>query len=286
LRLQDCLAWLRQRAERSIHAVVTDPPYGLLEYTAEQKAKLRAGRGGVWRIPPSYDGYPRSPLPRFTVLTQADLRKLHEYFYGWAQALRPRLVPGAHVLVASNPLLSPYVSMALTGAGLERRGEVARLVMTMRGGDRPKGAHNEFAEVTVMPRAQWEPWLLYREPIEAKTVADNLRKWKTGGLRRVSGAQPFGDVIKSHPTGPVERRIAQHPSLKPQSFLRRVVRAMLPLAEGMVLDPFAGSGATLAAAQAVGYESLGLEVDPAYFQLARDAIPALAALPVPDGQPE
>lgn len=286
LSLQDCLGWLSQRAERSIHAVVTDPPYGLLEYTAEQKAKLRAGRGGVWRIPPSYDGHRRSPLPRFTVLTHADLQTLHEYFFGWAQALRPRLVPGAHVLVASNPLVSPYVSTALAGAGLERRGEVARLVMTMRGGDRPKGAHDEFSGVTVMPRSQWEPWLLYREPIEARTVADNLRKWQAGGLRRVSGAQPFGDVIKSHPTGQVERRIAPHPSLKPQSFLRRVVRAMLPLAAGIVLDPFAGSGSTLAAAEAVGYESIGLEVDPAYFHLARKAIPALATLPVRDDQPE
>lgn len=285
LLLQDCLTWLSDRAERSIHAVVTDPPYGLLEYTAEQKAKLRAGRGGVWRIPPSFDGHLRSPLPRFTVLTKTDLQNLQDYFSGWAQALRPRLVPGAHVLVASNPLVSPYVSMALTGAGLERRGEVVRLVMTMRGGDRPKGAHNEFPGVTVMPRSQWEPWLLYREPIETRTVADNLRKWKTGGLRRVSGAQPFGDVIKSHPTGTVERNIAQHPSLKPQSFLRRVVRAMLPLEEGIILDPFAGSGSTLAAAQAVGYESIGLEVDPAYFQVARDAIPTLAALPVRDDRP-
>lgn len=285
LLLQDCLTWLSDRAGRSIHAVVTDPPYGLLEYTAGQKAKLRAGRGGVWRIPPSFDGHLRSPLPRFTVLTKTDLQNLQDYFSGWAQALRPRLVPGAHVLVASNPLVSPYVSMALTGAGLERRGEVVRLVMTMRGGDRPKGAHNEFPGVTVMPRSQWEPWLLYREPIEGRTVADNLRKWKTGGLRRVSGAQPFGDVIKSHPTGPVERNIAQHPSLKPQSFLRRVVRAMLPLEEGIILDPFAGSGSTLAAAQAVGYESIGLEVDPAYFQVARDAIPTLAALPVRDDRP-
>ncbi len=290
LLLQDCLAWLCKRAERSVHAVVTDPPYGLLEYTAEQKEKLRAGRGGVWRIPPSFDGHQRSPLPRFTVLTQNDLQYLQDYFYNWAQMLRPRLVPGAHVLVASNPLVSPYVSTALTKAGLERRGEIVRLVMTLRGGDRPKGAHNEFAQVTVMPRSQWEPWLLYREPIETKTVADNLRKWKAGGLRRISDTQPFGDVIRSHPTHRFERKIARHPSLKPQSFLRRVVRAMLPLRDGVILDPFAGSGSTLAAAQAVGYDSIGLEVDPTYFQIAREAIPALASLVVRDdlveeGQP-
>jgi len=281
---QDCLSWLADRAERSIHAVVTDPPYGLAEYSSEQQAKLRSGRGGVWRIPPSFDGHQRAPLPRFTVLTPADLEYLVCYFRDWATMLRPRLVPGAHVLIASHPLVSPFIARALAKAGLERRGEVVRLVMTMRGGDRPKGAHDEFPGVTVMPRSQWEPWLLYREPIAARTVAENLRKWKTGALRRISDSQPFGDVIKSHPTRSTERRLADHPSLKPQSFLRRVVRAMLPLGEGVVLDPFAGSGSTLAAAQAVGYDSIGLEIDPVYFETAKLAIPALAALTAQDGR--
>jgi site-specific DNA-methyltransferase (adenine-specific) len=282
LLLDDCLAWLPSRADRSIHAVVTDPPYGFVEYSTKQKAKLRAGRGGVWRIPPSFDGHRRSPVPRFTVLTESDLEYVSAFFFDWARALRPKLVPGAHVLVAANPLVSPFVSQALGASGLERRGEIVRLVMTMRGGDRPKGAHEEFDGVSVMPRAQWEPWVLYREPIEGKTVADNLRKWKTGGLRRISADLPFGDVIKSHPTRKAERSMAPHPSLKPQSFLRRVVRAMLPLGEGVVLDPFAGAGSTLAAAQAVGYDSIGVEVDPDYFKLATAAIPLLAALPWPE----
>ena len=276
----DCLEWLKTRPQRSIHAVVTDPPYGLVEYTKKEQEKLRKGRGGVWRIPPSFDGHTRSPLPRFTTLTPADLEGIAVFFERWAEALRPALVPGAHVLVACNPLVSPYVSMALTRAGLERRGEVARLVMTMRGGDRPKGAHEEFGDVTVMPRSQWEPWLLYREPISERTVAENLRKHKTGALRRISADQPFGDVIKSHPTRTTEKRIANHPSLKPQSFLRQVVRAILPLQEGVVLDPFAGSGSTLAAAEAIGYDSIGVELDPEYFTLATQAIPALASLTI------
>lgn len=276
----DCLQWLDARAEQSIHAVVTDPPYGIVEYSEKQKAKLRSGRGGVWRIPPSFDGHQRSPLPRFTTLTGNDLQYLYEFFQNWAVTLQPKLVPGAHVLVASNPLVSPYVSQALTDTGLERRGEIARLVMTMRGGDRPKNAHKEFDDVTVMPRSQWEPWLLYRKPIKERTVADNLRKWKTGGLRRVSDRKPFGDVIFSLPTGKIERGIAKHPSLKPQSFLRRVVRAMLPLGEGVLLDTFAGSGSTLAAAQAVGYDSIGLEIDPEYYKMATAAIPELAELTV------
>ena len=273
----DCIDWLGRQPERSIHGVVTDPPYGLVEYTAKEKAKLRAGRGGVWRIPPSFDGHQRSPLPRFTVLRQAELERLRAFFSTWASALLPVLVPGAHLMVASNPLVSYVVSGALVEAGFERRGEIVRLVMTMRGGDRPKNAHQEFPDVTVMPRSMWEPWLLYRRPLEGR-VQDNLRKWRTGGLRRVSGSQPFGDVIRSRPTPARERAIANHPSLKPQEFLRQVVRAVLPTGEGVVLDPFAGSGSTLAAALAVGYDGVGVELDDAYVALARQAIPRLARL--------
>jgi DNA modification methylase len=273
----DCVEWLQRQPERSIHGVVTDPPYGLVEYTAKEKAKLRSGRGGVWRIPPSFDGHRRSPLPRFTVLAPQELEDLRAFFSIWAAALLPVLVPGAHVMVASNPLLSYVVSGALAEVGFERRGEIVRLVMTMRGGDRPKNAHQEFPDVTVMPRSMWEPWLLYRRPLEGR-VQDNLRKWKTGGLRRVSQLQPFGDVIKSRPTPPSERAIANHPSLKPQEFLRQVVRAILPTGEGVVLDPFAGSGSTLAAALAIGYDSVGVELDEEYVAMASVAIPRLARM--------
>ena len=68
--------------------------------------------------------------------------------------------------------------------------------------------------------------------------------------------------------------------MKPQAFLRKLVRGVLPLDEGTVLDPFAGSGSTLAAAEAVGYASVGVERDRAYFDLATSAIPKLAALKV------
>lgn len=273
----DCLVWLRARKPNSLHACVTDPPYGLVEYTPSQQEKLRAGRGGVWRQPPSFDGHRRAPLPRFTTLKRKDLETLSLFFREWAAALHPALVPGAHVLIASNPLVSHWVAHAVRMAGFERRGEIVRLVMTMRGGDRPKNAHAEFRGVTVLPRSMHEPWLLFRKPLDGR-VQDNLRKWKTGGLRRVSELQPFGDVIRSSPTRPEERRLAPHPSLKPQAFLREVVRAILPLGEGVVLDPFAGSGSTLAAAAALGYESIGVERDHRYAVMARKAVPALAEL--------
>jgi DNA modification methylase len=276
---EDCLEWMDRQPTNYVHAIVTDPPYGLKEYTADEKRKLRSRRGGIWRIPPSYDGCQRSPVPRFTVLTTADRAALTAFFASFAERAFKILVPGGHLFIASSPLLSHLVYMPLMDAGFEKRGEIIRLVQTLRGGDRPKNAHREFPDVTVMPRSGWEPWGVFRKPCEGR-VQDNLRKWKTGGLRRRSADAPFSDVIASAPTRSAERKITPHPSLKPQAFMRQLVRASLPLGDGLVLDPFMGAGSTIAAAVAVGYRSVGVESDSTYFDLAADGIPKLSALSV------
>jgi DNA modification methylase len=277
--LGDAFEWMAARAANSIQAIVTDPPYGLKEYSDVETAKLRQGRGGVWRIPPSFDGCRRNPLPRFTVLNAAELEALRAFFVRFAAAAARILVPGGHVIVATNPLVSHCVYVPFIEAGFEKRGEIIRLVRTLRGGDRPKNAHDEFAQVSVMARSAWEPWGMLRKPCEGR-VQDNLRKWGTGGLRRVASDVPFVDVIRSAPTRTRERTLAPHPSLKPQAFMRQIVRAALPLGRGVVLDPFMGAGSTLAAALAVGYASVGIERDRAYFRIAEHAIPALARLSI------
>ena len=278
----DAFPWLQSAPHCSIHAVVTDPPYGLVEYTPEHLEKRKNGKGGVWRIPPAFDGCVRMPLPRFTVLDENDKEALRQFFSRLAQALLPVLVPGAHVFIATNPLVSHLVYVPFIEAGFEKRGEIIRLVYTLRGGDRPKNAHQEFDGVTVMPKSCWEPWGLFRKPLEG-TVAENLRKWGTGALRRLSPQEPFKDLIPSSPARGHERELAPHPSLKPQHFLRQLVKAALPLGKGVILDPFMGSGSTIAAALACGFDSIGLEVNREFFDMAQRAIPNLAAYRPPNG---
>lgn len=275
----DAFSWLRAAEPNSIQAVVTDPPYGLLEYTDRELRKLRRGKGGVWRIPPAFDGCQRKPVPRFTVLTNDDRLALKRFFEGFAAVLMPVLVPGAHVFIATNPLVSYLVYEPMIAAGFEKRGEIIRVIHTLRGGDRPKNAHTQFTDVSVMPKSCWEPWGLFRKPCEGR-VQDNLRKWKTGGLRRISADEPFKDLIYSSPARGIERKIAPHPSLKPQHFLRQIVRASLPLKCGVILDPFMGSGSTIAAAHACGLESIGIENSPEYYAIAESAIPQLSNLPL------
>lgn len=283
--LADCFEWMTRVSEASIHAIVTDPPYGVKEYDFDQLEKRANGNGGLWRIPPSFDGHERSPLPRFTAFTQTDLSRIEDYFVTWARLALKILRPGGHIFLASNALLSQMVFTAITNAGFEFRGQVIRLVRTLRGGDRPKNAEQEFANVCTMPRSCYEPWGIFRKPLpNGMKVSDCLREFGTGGLRRKPDGNPFEDAIESERTPQAERKIADHPSLKPQSLLRQLVYASLPLGEGVVVDPFMGSGSTVAACEAIGYTSIGIERYEEYYLLAQKAIPALARLATKETQ--
>lgn len=125
-----------------------------------------------------------------------------------------------------------------------------------------------------MPKGCYEPWGLFRKPIGKLKVSDCLHRYHTGGLRRYPDG-PFEDVISSERTPQREREIADHPSIKPQSFLRHLVYAALPLGDGVIADPFMGSGSTMAACEAVGVQSVGVERLREYFEMAKSAIPRL-----------
>jgi site-specific DNA-methyltransferase (adenine-specific) len=43
----ECMEWLSCQPESSIHAIVTDPPYGLREYKLSELKKLGSGDGGI-----------------------------------------------------------------------------------------------------------------------------------------------------------------------------------------------------------------------------------------------
>ena len=277
----NCFEWLARIPENSLHGIVTDPPYGVKEYTPEQLEKRANGTGGVWRIPPSFDGHTRAPLPRFTALNKDERESITEFFTNWSGLCARVLRPGAHVFLASNAYLSQLVFSAMVAGGLEFRGDLIRLVRTIRGGDRPKNAEDEFPGVCALPRGCYEPWGIFRKPIpKGMTVGECLRKFETGGLRRPATEKPFCDVIISERTSLKEREITGHPSAKPQGFLREVVHAVLPLGKGILADPFMGSGTTVAAANALGLSCIGVEIQDEYYQKSIEAIPVLACLKV------
>ena len=277
----DCFEWLAKVPENTLHAIVTDPPYGVKEFDDHELMKRAKGKGGVWRIPPSFDGCMRAPLPRFTAHNPKEKERLRKFFEDWAALATRALRPGGHVIIATSSIVAALLYGALTKGGLEFRGQLMRTVRTLRGGDRPKNAHQEFPNVCVVPRGCYEPWGLFRKPLPADMkVSDCLRDFQTGGLRRLANGNPFEDLIENERTPRREKDIADHPSLKPQSFMRLLVYAALPLGVGVVVDPFMGAGSTVAAAEAVGISAMGVERNHQYFELATKAIPRLKAIQI------
>jgi DNA modification methylase len=57
--------------------------------------------------------------------------------------------------------------------------------------------------------------------------------------------------------------------------LRRIVHAALPLGDGIIVDPFMGSGSTIAACEAIGFTGIGVERVREYYDSAKVAIPKL-----------
>ena len=281
----DCFEWMGRIPENSIHGIVTDPPYGVKEYEFDQLEKRENGNGGIWRIPPSFDGSTRQPLPRFTALNQRERDQLFRFFKEWALVSVQALCPGGHIFIACNSFLCQLVYSALVEGGLEFRGQVIRVVRTLRGGDRPKNAEEEYPDVCSLPRGNYEPWGIFRKPmLPGMKVSDCLKQFGTGGLRRLREGLPFNDLIMSERTPKAEREIAAHPSIKPQSFLRELVYSILPLGKGIILDPFMGSGSTIAASEALGFTATGVEKHRDYFEVAKRSIRPLSLVRVPRDQ--
>lgn len=275
----DAFQWLASLPADSLSGLVFDPPYSAKEYDAADMKGFDGSGGGTWRTPPAFDGLQRTPVPRFTALSQKSTAYIHDFFRDLAAAALPALRPGAHVVMASNVLLSLPVFGAMVAGGLEFRGQLIRVVSTLRGGDRPRYAEEEFSDTNTMPRGAHEPWGIFRKPLPpGATVRDCLREYGTGALRRRRDGTPLADMIQSERTPQKERALAGHPNQKPQAFLREIVWSALPLGSGVLADPFMGSGSTVAAADALGYTCIGVERSAEFFDMARSAIPRLATI--------
>jgi site-specific DNA-methyltransferase (adenine-specific) len=82
----------------------------------------------------------------------------------------------------------------------------------------------------------------------------------------MDGANP-GDVWEfSHVHYSNPERVA-HPTQKPLALMERIIKASTNK-EGIVLDPFVGSGSTCLAANALGRKWVGIDVNPDYIKMA------------------
>jgi predicted methyltransferase len=91
--------------------------------------------------------------------------------------------------------------------------------------------------------------------------------WTTGGYADSGGASRFFYCAKAPKSErPVVEGITPHVSVKPLALMRWLTRLVTPPG-GLVLDPFAGTGATAEACELEGFDSISIERDAGYIRL-------------------
>jgi len=107
---------------------------------------------------------------------------------------------------------------------------------------------------------------------------------KTSSRERNEGLEAFPLKEKktlNDYTSPSEGRSASksgapmannHPTVKPLKLMTYLIKLIMPQKDGILLDPFAGSGSTLVAATRLGIDCIGIEKQPEYCEIARKRV--------------
>lgn len=350
LLLGDCAEVLQARADGSVDAVVTDPPYGL------------GFMGNAWDVDVPADKVFRECLrvlkPGGHLLAFGGSRTYHrlacavedagfeirdqiqwvygsgfpksrnigaevEGFEGWGTALKPAHEP---IVVARKPLAGTVATnVAEHGTGAlnvdacrvqAKDGRPKRVIdpkATANGavyaGRQSAGAGFDGGSradgTTTLGR--WPANLVHdgsdevvaQFPAEAGAArffycAKATREDRNAGCEHLperalnwSSGDANPDSFQSEHT---RREVSNHhPTVKPTELMRWLCRLVTPPG-GTVLDPFMGSGSTGRAAVLEGFRFVGIELDPAYLEIAeariRDAArqPSLFASTPADGE--
>jgi site-specific DNA-methyltransferase (adenine-specific) len=92
---------------------------------------------------------------------------------------------------------------------------------------------------------------------------------------KVSGGMPgTADQTLLTGSGNIRNNKAHnhHPTVKPLSLMKYIINLIMPPKDGLILDPFAGSGTTILAAKRLGYNAIGIELDEEYCNIANARI--------------
>jgi transcriptional regulator with XRE-family HTH domain len=210
---------------------------------------------------------------------------------GWGTALKPALEP---ITVARKPLIGTVAENVLhygTGAINVNGGRVGtEQTITVRNGN--SGAHGRYGKdervfERINPQGRWPANFIHDGSEEATDLlkdsarffycAKASKKDRDAGLEGLHSKQMDESRKKGNPGGDnprnrgVQERTNFHPTVKPTDLMRYLCRLVTP-PNGIVLDPFNGSGSTGCAAVLEGFQYIGIEREAEYIAISEKRI--------------
>ena len=324
LHLADCLEVLPQIPDNMVHAIITDPPYGL----SAARNSGRTTKGGFMGMKWDVD------VPPVEV---------------WAECLRV-LKPGGQLLCFASPRTHHRMCVNIEDAGFKVRDVISWIFGTgfpknKNLGDGWGTALKPAAELITLARKPFSGTVtahhdahsigglnidasrmtggrhptnvVFQHLPDCRRLSDKTVKAISGtragrrdgtgwGMKKTGEATGYGDADGNEMVAdwacahgcPVDELGKQneqaprffyyakankkdrteegqvennHKTVKPTALMRYLVRMITPKG-GTVLDPFAGSGSTGKAAMLEGFEFIGVEREPEYFETAQKRI--------------
>lgn len=209
---------------------------------------------------------------------------------GWGTALKPAM---EMITVARKPLIGTVAANVLShgtgGINVDACRVGTEVLPAMIAGQAKIGTFDRGVMVTPDRTGRWPANLIHDGSEEVvglfpKTEASKVGNRGAGkgetGCYGVFGGDPGirghndngGSAARFFYTPKADKSDRgpgnNHPTVKPLDLMRYLVRLVCPIG-GVVLDPFSGSGTTLAAAQAEGCLAIGVEREAAYCEIIK-----------------
>jgi DNA modification methylase len=129
------------------------------------------------------------------------------------------------------------------------------------------------------------------EPLAASTLltwgtkkqkavfAGDGRRQCSSTTEEASPGAPLGDVWEIPIVAPVAHERTGYPTQKPEALLRRLIESLTE-PDDLVVDPYLGSGTTLAVAADLGRRGIGIDQNPESLGIARERLQARKVRPL------
>lgn len=269
-------------ADKSVHMVLTDPPYFLDGLDTGWKK----GGDDATRATGSVGG-----LPVAMKFDPKQGKKLQKFIEEVAEGWKRVLVPGGFALVFSQPRLAHRIAVGMEDAGFEVRDLIAwhftqraqfkafsqdhfvRKMNHLSDAEKKALIRSLGGRKTPQLRPQFEAVILAQKPREG-TFVENWQQYRAGlmdATRTLHNKSPSNVMVWEKPAKDERDSAGGHLTPKPLKLLEHMIELFTEPGQ-TVLDSFLGSGSTAVAAIKTARNCIGIELNPEYVEIARERL--------------